>query len=303
MTSFAKPSLRPLLTRGFAACATALFATSLFTPPLAAAEPETAANIPSESAQEVDLSFEVYGGGLHVVSFGTQATLTPKRYEIAAQFQTEGVADTFFNGRGSSTASGMLTPAGPRLLNYSQEYDGRFGERSITMALDETGRYDVAAEPADGIHKHGFSASAVRGKVDPLTASIFTAINATAAPCSQTIPVFDGRRIFNLKFAELEQTELAPVGAGAYAGPAWKCSVVYDPVDGFTREFLVERAKNPLPPFTIWLAKFDEQMGPTGTQPLVLPVRMMFETPVVNAIAHLTAAEVDGQPLIEPVIN
>ncbi len=298
MTSFARPSLQAVLIAGFALCIAPLYATAA-----SATEATPITDNADESAQEVDLTFEVYGGGLHVISFGTQATLTPKRYEIAAQFQTEGVADTFFNGRGSSTATGVLTPAGPRLLNYSQEYDGRFGERSITMALDESGRYNVAAEPADGIHKQGFSASAVRGKVDPLTASIFTAINATAAPCAQTIPVFDGRRIFNLKFKELDETELQPLGAGAYAGPAWRCSVAYDPVAGFTREFLVERAKNPLPPFTIWLARFDDQMGPSGTQPLVLPVRMLFETPIVNAIAHLTTAEVDGKALIQPAIN
>lgn len=297
MTSFARPSFQAILAAGFMLSVGLLYASGL------RAE-EAVTNVQSDdSAQEVDLTFEIYGGGLHIVSFGTQAVLTPKRYEIAAQFQTEGVADTLFNGRGSSTATGVLTPAGPRLLNYSQEYDGRFGERSITMALDDSGRYNVAAEPADGIHKHGFSASAVRGKVDPLTASIFTAINSTAAPCSQTIPVFDGRRIFNLKFKELDQTELQPIGAGTYTGPAWRCSVLYDPVAGFTREFLVERAKNPLPPFTVWLARFEEQMGPGGTQPLVLPVRMMFETPVVNAIAHLTTAEVDGRALIQPAIN
>ncbi len=298
MTSFERPSLRTLLTTGFIFCGATLYATSP-----SASEATQPDNQTGESAQEVDLTFEIYGGGLHIVSFGTQAVLTPERYEIVAQYQTEGIADTLFHGRGSSTASGLLTPSGPRLLNYSQEYDGRFGERSITMALDERGRYDVAAKPEDGIHKQGFSASTVQGKVDPLTASIFTAINSTAAPCSQTIPVFDGRRIFNLKFKELDETELSPIGAGTYAGPAWKCSVLYDPVAGFTREFLVERAKNPLPPFTVWLARFDEQMGPSGTQPLVLPVRMLFETSIVNATAHLTKAEVDGNALIEPVTN
>jgi len=298
MTSFARPSLRALLMTGFVFCIA-----PLGTNTVSAAEATTTAGEMAGSAHQVDLTFEIYGGGLHIVSFGTQAVLTPERYEIAAQFQTEGLADTLFNGRGSSTASGLLTPAGPRLLNYSQEYDGRFGERSIIMALDESGRYEVAAEPADGIHKQGFSASAVQGKVDPLTASIFTAINSSAAPCSQTIPVFDGRRIFNLKFKKLDQTQLQPIGAGTYTGPAWRCSVLYDPVAGFTREFLVERAKNPLPPFTVWLARFDEQMGPSGTQPLVLPVRMMFETSIVNAIAHLTTAEVDGKALIQPAIN
>ncbi len=298
MTSFARPSLRTLLMTGFIFSVASLYASAA-----SATEAPTTADAPDASANQVDLTFEIYGGGLHIVSFGTQAVLTPERYEIAAQFQTEGVADTLFHGRGSSTASGLLTPAGPRLLNYSQEYDGRFGERSITMALDESGRYNVAAQPVDGIHKEGFSASRVRGKVDPLTASIFTAINSSAAPCSQIIPVFDGRRIFNLKFKELDETQLQPIGAGTYAGPAWKCSVLYDPVAGFTREFLVERAKNPLPPFTIWLARFDEQMGPSGNQPLVLPVRMMFETSIVNAIAHLTTAEVDGKALIQPAIN
>lgn len=262
-------------------------------------------DVPSlESAiTSVDLNFEVYGGGLHVVSFGTQVVLTPRTYEIAAQFQTEGLADGLFNGRGSSSASGLLTPGGPRLLNYFQEYDGRFGERSIAMALGEDGSYRVTAMPPDGIHKEGFSPSVVRGSIDPLTASIFTAVNATANPCDQTIPVFDGRRIFHLEFAELETTSLSPEGAGSYQGDAWKCSVLYKPIAGYTRKWLVQQAKDPLKPFTVWMARFDEVMGPNGTQPLVLPVRMLFETPVVNATAHLTDASVDGQKLIATLSN
>ena len=257
---------------------------------------------PLESAMtSVDLNFEVYGGGLHVVSFGTQAVLTPRSYEIAAQFQTEGIADSLFHGRGSSSASGLLTPSGPQLLTYSQEYDGRFGERSIAMALDDNGSYRVTALPADGVHANGFSPSAIRNSIDPLTASIFTAINANANPCDQTIPVFDGRRIFNLEFSELETTSLNPEGAGAYQGDAWKCSVIYKPIAGFTRKWLVEQAKNPLRPFTVWMAKFDETMGPSGNQPLILPVRMMFETVVLNATIHLTAVSIDGQQLIAAV--
>lgn len=260
--------------------------------------------VPLESAiTSVDLSFEIYGGGMHVVSFGTQAVLTPRSYEIAAQFQTEGLADGLFNGRGSSAASGLLTPSGPRLLTYSQEYDGRFGERSIAMALDDSGSYRVTALPADGVHTNGFSPSAVRGSIDPLTASIFTAINASASPCDQTIPVFDGRRIFHLEFSELERTSLNPEGAGAYQGDAWKCSVLYKPIAGYTRKWLVSQAKDPLKPFTVWMARFDEAMGPNGDQPLILPVRMLFETAVLNATAHLTAASVDGQQLIAVLSN
>lgn len=246
----------------------------------------------------IDLSYEIYGGGLHVVSFGTQAVLTPRTYEIASQFQTEGMADTLFNGRASSAANGLLTPDGPRLLAYEQEYDGRFGQRSIAMTLDPGGRYTVAAMPEDGIHEQGFSADIVRGRVDPLTASIFTAINENTAPCNATIPVFDGRRVFNLEFASEGEADLNPQGAGTYRGPAITCKVTYKPVAGFTRKFMLQQARDPLKPFTVWLARFNEIMGPGGTQPLVIPVRMELETPVVNAIAHLVKAQVDGRHLI-----
>ncbi|MEQ9518928.1 MAG: DUF3108 domain-containing protein [Parvibaculum sp.] len=255
-------------------------------------------NVPKMAMTAIDLAYEIYGGGLHVVSFGTQAVLTPRTYEIASQFQTEGMADTLFNGRASSAANGLLTPQGPRLLAYEQEYDGRFGQRSIAMTLDQAGQYTVAAMPEDGIHEQGFTSEIVRGRVDPLTASIFTAINQHTAPCNTSIPVFDGRRVFNLEFSSEGETDLNPQGAGTYQGRAILCKVNYKPVAGFTRKFMLQQARDPLKPFTVWLARFDNVMGPGGTQPLVIPVRMEVETPVVNAIAHLVEAEVDGHHLI-----
>lgn len=246
----------------------------------------------------IDLTFEIYGGGLHVVSLSTQAILTPHSYEIASQFHTEGIANTLFNGRGTSQASGLLTPSGPKLLSYSQEYDGRFGERSIAMRIDEAGGYSISAIPEDGIHSNGFSPATVENTVDPLTASIFSAINASADPCSRTISVFDGRRVFQLQFKELEVIQLARQGAGIYQGDAWKCSLTYKPIAGYTRKWLVAQARDPLKPFTVWLAKFDNVMGPNGDQSLVLPIRLLMETSTINATAHLTAATVDGQQLM-----
>lgn len=253
---------------------------------------------PKTAMTAIDLAYEIYGGGLHVVSFGTQAILTPRTYEIASQFQTEGMADTLFNGRASSAANGLLTPDGPRLLTYEQEYDGRFGQRSIAMTLDQSGRYSIAAMPEDGILEQGFTEEAVRGRVDPLTASIFTAINEKTAPCDTIIPVFDGRRIFNLEFSSEGETDLSPQGVGTYEGRAITCKVTYKPVAGYTRKFMLQQARDPLKPFTVWLARFNDVMGPTGTQPLIIPVRMELETPVVSAVAHLVEAQVDGQQLI-----
>lgn len=251
----------------------------------------------------IDLAYEIYGGGMHVVSFGTQAVFTPRTYEIASQLQTEGMADSLFNGRMNSSARGMLTESGPRLQTYAQDYEGRFGERSIFMSLTGDGNYSVMAEPADGVHSHGFNPRTVQGTVDPLTASIYTAINSPDAPCDQTIPVFDGRRIFHLEFSFLDETELTREGVGIYDGVALKCAVQFKPIAGYTREWQLRFAQDPMKPFTIWLVRFDNIMGEDGSKPLILPVRLLVETSIVNATAHLTNAIIDGRELVDVPSN
>ena len=68
------------------------------------------------------------------------------------------------------------------------------------------------------------------------------------------------------------------------------------PVAGQDREWELEEARNPSPPAVLWLARFP---APVAGSDLLLPVRMEVEGTWGAALAHLTVAEIGGQPLIQ----
>ena len=264
---------------------------------LVAAAP-AAAEAPADT--RVDLTYRVYGGGLLILSLDTSAALGPSRYEIASQAATEGLVDRLFHGRLTSSAQGRLTDQGPRLERYRQAYKGRFGDRSIDMRLADDGSYDVAAEPEEAVPGQApVDPRKVVGTVDPLTASIHAALAGADSPCKARVPVFDGRRVYDLDFSMLATDRLEPRAAGEFAGEAWRCEVAYRPVSGFTREWHIRRARDPLRPATVWLARFEGAENGAGETPsFLLPVRLQIESAWVNAVAHLTRARIDGRELI-----
>ncbi|MDP2124753.1 MAG: DUF3108 domain-containing protein [Parvibaculum sp.] len=249
---------------------------------------------------EVDLTYHVYGGGLLVLSLDTRAAFGTGQYAIASDIATEGLVDRFFHGRMSSRAHGLLTDAGPQMQHYAQAYKGRFGARSVDMRRAADGGYDVEAEPDAGYMEHGpLDPKKIVGTVDPLTASIYAALTGAARPCTSSVPVFDGRRVYDLDFSMLQTDRLEPRIAGEYAGEAWRCKVVYKPVSGFSREWHIRRIKDPLQPATVWMARFDGgENGDGEAQSFLIPVRLQIESTWFNAVAHLTRASIDGRELI-----
>lgn len=274
--------------------------TLLFAAALTMIATPAAATPTGEPATAIDLTYKVYGGGLLILSLDTRAELGGGRYEIASKVATEGLVDRLFHGRLTSRAHGFLTGAGPQMERYVQAYKGRFGDRSIDMTLAADGTYDVEARPEDGdeIEQGPLDPKAAVGAVDPLTASIHAALTGAEAPCASRVPVFDGRRVYELDFSMLATDRLEPRAAGEFAGAAWRCKVVYKPKSGFTREWHIRRAKDPLRPATVWLARFDGGNGADDSQSLMLPVRVQVESAYFNAVAHLTHASIDGRQLI-----
>lgn len=271
---------------------------------LTLALPATASGEVPSNGTAVDLTYRIYGGGLLILSLDTRAEFDAERYAITSDVATEGLVDRLFHGRLSSRADGLLTADGPQMQRYAQAYKGRFGERSIDMTMTPEGTYDVEAEP-DELPEHApVDPKAVVGTVDPLTASIYGALTRAERPCTARVPVFDGRRVYELDFSMLATDDLEPRAAGEFAGAAWRCKVVYKPVSGFSREWHIRRAKDPLRPATVWLARFEgSENGAGERQQFLLPVRLQIESAYFNAVAHLTRASIDGHELIASVAD
>ena len=248
----------------------------------------------------IDLSYRFFGGGMEVFSLDTQAILTPRTYEIASQIKTKGIADSIFKGSLLTQARGLLTENGPRLHAYSQDYRGKYGDQSVFMARDKKEIYTVLAIPRNGVHAQpGFSKSSLKGTVDPLTASIYTALNTTKEPCEGKITIFDGRRVFDLTFTKDGTDDIDASRVGGYKGHVQRCKVVFKPIAGYARKWLIKEAKNPMKPFTVWIAEIKTPKSTVLNKPLLIPVKVLVETSYMNATAHLTQAIIDGDTLVD----
>jgi len=84
-------------------------------------------------------------------------------------------------------------------------------------------------------------------------------------PCARTIPVFDGRRRYDIRLEYIGEESLGMNASSVYGGIAVKCRVYFQQVAGFSRKW---NEDNPQPdtPTIIWLIRLEE----AGTW---LPVR------------------------------
>ncbi|MBV1933130.1 MAG: DUF3108 domain-containing protein [Parvibaculaceae bacterium] len=317
-TQFTKASAHAASRRTAALAMTLLF--SLFTAaPLLAADQQTASvartkvergittlneaielHAKTLGITSMDLSYRFFGGGMEVFSLDTQAILTPNTYEIASQIETRGIADSIFKGSLHTQARGLITKSGPYLHAYRQDYRGKSGEQRVFMVRDPKDTYAVMATPRNGVHAQpGFSYNSLKGTVDPLTASIYTALNTTKDPCEGKITIFDGRRVFNLRFTKDGSDDMDASRVGGYKGHVQRCKVVFKPIAGYARKWLIKEAKNPMKPFTVWIAEIKTPKSTVLNKPLLIPVKVLVETSYMNATAHLTQAIIDGDTLVD----
>jgi hypothetical protein len=252
----------------------------------------------------LDIDYRFYFGGLDLFQMDVAAEMAPDSYRLDTFMRTQGVADTFIRSEIRSNVEGRIDAGAPHPVRFSSSYDGTFGPRSVRMVYDGGGPAEVEAQPADPADdREAVPDDMRRGTVDPLTASLISAIAqsaevsgaATSGPpkCPGTIPIFDGRRRYDISFTYEGEDELATSNEAAYSGPATICRLETKRIAGFSRSWERQEAKDPPPPPKLWLAR----VGPEG---LVLPVRLVAKTRWGTAVAHLERLDREGQTVLAP---
>lgn len=108
--------------------------------------------------------------------------------------------------------------------------------------------------------------------------------------CNAVIPVFDGKRRFDIILKRGEWDEISASRYSIYSGRALRCEVEVKPIAGFRKRDMRRgwiavqehsRQRNKMP--TLWLAH-----GPQG---VMVPVRMEISSGFGAVIAHLRVVE------------
>ena len=242
------------------------------------------------SPRTLDLTYDVYLGGLHIFTFDVDMALQPDRYRVTAQGATQGMVGWLYEWQTKLAAEGLDRNGRIEPQRYDVESNWQGNLRTSQLGFAEGGRYDLQQTPPpepDPDIEGALPESLPDGTVDPLSLAIAAsrALEQTGR-CDQTVPVFDGRRRYDLTLTHIDAATLPPSEYSVYHGPAVRCSFSMKRISGFRKSWKTKRqvdADASAP--TIWIAPIREDLPP-------VPVRYDGAIALGNIVIHLTKAQV-----------
>ena len=231
----------------------------------------------ADTETRVNLVYEVYFGGLHVGSIHLRAEISQQRYRLVADTQSKGLIDMLIPFSSEAETVGRLDNGRFKPEWYETNGTWISQERRVRNDYDPDGRvHNQAVPPAQDDDRDPVAPEQMTGALDPLSAGL-TAVQAAAnGRCRQRLPVFDGRRRYDLAITGGYPDRVA---GPFYSGPAFRCSVRLERQAGFSRKpwFGAGEVSDTT---HVWIAK------PAPDLPAV-PVRMRTDAGPVAALVHL----------------
>jgi hypothetical protein len=255
---------------------------------LGAATPAAAAVPPAVAAGPVRLGYTVYAGGFEVLQASLLLDVEREDYTLEVSARTQGLLGALFNWSTNARSSGMLRDGDALPRSHRQTGSWRGGDREVSLDYDGRGgvRAVVVRPTAEEDDREPVPPELTPRTLDPLSAVLSVAADvAVGRGCSDTVPVFDGRRRYDLVFQAKGRHELAPNRYSVFSGPAFLCEVSSKVLAGnWRREGRWTSEEEKRRPVALMLAPLVEGLPP-------VPVRLEGESRFGDVIMHLTSVE------------
>lgn len=243
---------------------------------------------PSGEAHRLDVSYRIGIAGFTLASINFKAIFDRGHYVVASIIATKGIAAFFSESSVQALATGELLGKSllPRTYN-SDVGDGkkrqlvglRFGEKG-PLGVESQPPYDTRFPIPDEMKSSA---------LDPLSGVASLMVGAAAnpeTPCATNVPVYDGRRRYDLRMSFDKMENLKSSGKGSYSGAALHCVAQYVRVAGFKPPKSGRKA-TVYPPVDVWLAPMDGGA-------IYVPVRMEMPSDFGSFILKPTQLSVSG---------
>jgi hypothetical protein len=239
------------------------------------------AQSPSQT-DRVAMRFEVFGPvGLHVVTSRTEIDEVGERYAVASELATRGLTGFLVDLADHSKVKGRLTAdsAVPEAFRSETRRNGE--DRHDRVDYHDDGSIEGSASPPPITP---IAAPQMRGTVDALTAYLMVERRlARGGDCTFVIPVYEGRRRYDLRYTDRGEQILSPAGGQHFKGATHACHMQRTEIAGFPAD---PKESEGAREGTIWFAR----LVPGD---LLVPVRMELETEVGLVTGYL--AELHGR--------
>jgi len=248
---------------------------------LACAAPAIAAD--DDGVQRFELDYDVRFGVLSVMTLRTSAVIEPKAatYRSEILLFTRGLVSWMFPWRARSETMGSIEDDVLHPRRHRSVGSYRSSNQVVEIDYGADGAVDVIADPPLD-DDAPVSADLQRSTLDALTATL-VAVRAPALGerCAGILPVFDGRRRYDLFLHDLGDVALEPNGTRMYDGTARHCRAVVRSLGGAWRDDMPYGER--LGSIDYWVAKVADDIPP-------VPVEMALKGKRGTLRVYLTGA-------------
>lgn len=199
----------------------------------------TAGSAVATPTEPIRASYDVYFGGLHLMTAEAELVPAGDRYRVLARGRTRGLLDVLFRWTGETVSEGRIEAGRAIPVRHRNWGESRRGERLVQLgyAADGTVR-DVLVEPEPDLEEvNALPEGAADGTVDPLSviAELSQRLSVGGA-CAGGFPVFDGRRRYDLRVTDKGWDELSETDYSVFVGKVRVCEIGFDLLGGDRRE-------------------------------------------------------------------
>lgn len=247
------------------------------------------------AADTLRLGYDVYVGGVKLGRMSLETELAADQYRIEVGARANDLLNRLVNWSYSAEAEGALAGehgVAPDRFRSVRTLRNRNWEAVLDYSGDTVTHSQTPPQSAED--ENAVPPEDRPGTVDLLSASVAIARAAELAgdTCKARVPVFDGRRRYDVVAAPARDRKLKKNSYNAYEGPALGCRIEIDPVSGFRQarrendDFWTVPRDGSRRGFDMWLGR------PQADGPLVpvrLEAREMF---YADIIGHLASVEV-----------
>ncbi len=181
------------------------------------------------AAAELTLVYDAHAGGFHVGTVTVRVARDGADYRMRSLIETTGLIGYVTEFRSRAETTGALVDGRPRPEAHRVDNVWRGRERRVRGTYPAAGPPRFAVEPeAAADDREPVPPALAAGSVDPLTAGLALAL-ASEDGEGRVVPVFDGRRRYDVAVVRLAAAELSEP---LYSGPATRVVVRLRPLAG-----------------------------------------------------------------------
>jgi len=201
------------------------------------AAPAFAEDAPVKPA--VALDYKIYIGGLEALSATATIGSDAAHYDIEIKAVTAGAVGRMMPWTVNIGSRGNVSGETLQPVEHAQTNNFQGKDRSVVLRYDGHGGFiDRKVMPdAQEDQRDEVPADMTRDTLD-IVSGVMAGLRTVdrTGSCTSRVPVFDGRRRFDLVYTDDGHETLESSDVAIYAGDALKCTVKVEPVAGFWRK-------------------------------------------------------------------